>query len=146
MNFRRGFVRLWLALSALWVLGTFAFFAIANSELILPEAFVMKDATSGFFKLDNFFDQFDASFKAGHKSIEFPNNVTLFVVNDVSEAVVKAKASEFYKVYSEPRSGELWSARLDYWMKAALGAFGPPLVVLALGSLIGWIFAGFARD
>jgi hypothetical protein len=146
VNFRRGFFRVWLALSAMWVLGTLAFFAIANSTLILPEAFVMKDATSGFFKLDNFFDQFDTSFKAAHKSIEFPNNVTLFVVNDVPEAVVKAKANEFYKAYSEPRSGELWLARLDYWMKAALGAFGPPLIVLALGSLIGWIFAGFARD
>jgi hypothetical protein len=31
-------------------------------------------------------------------------------------------------------------------LKAALGTFGPPLVMLALGSLIGWIFAGFARD
>ncbi|WP_456853435.1 hypothetical protein [Bradyrhizobium sp. USDA 4501] len=146
MNFRRGFVRLWLALSVLWVLGTFAFFALANSALILPEAYVMKDATSGFFKLDNFFDQFDASFKAAHQTIEFPNNVTLFVVNGVPDAVVKAKANEFYKTYSEPRSGELWSARFDYWMKVALAAFGPPFVVLALGSLIGWILAGFARD
>ena len=133
-------------MSALWVLGTFAFFALANSTLIPAETFVMRDATSGFFKLDNFFDQFDASFKAAHRTIEFPNNVTLFVVNDVPDAVVKAKANEFYKTYAEARSGELWSARLDYWMKAALGTFGPPLVMLALGSLIGWIFAGFARD
>ncbi|WP_342733751.1 hypothetical protein [Bradyrhizobium sp. B117] len=137
---------MWLALSAPWVPGTFAFFAVANSALILPEAFVMKDATSGFFKLDNFFDQFNASFKAAHKSIEFPNSVTLFVVNGIPDAVLKAKANEFYKTYSEPRSGELWSARVDYWMKAALAALGPPLAVLALGSLIGWIFAGFARD
>jgi hypothetical protein len=147
VNFRRGFFRLWLALSALWVLGSFAFFALANNNTLIPsEAFVMRDATSGFFKLDNFFDQFDASFKAAHRTIEFPNNVTLFVVNDVPDAAVKAKANEFYKTYSEPRSGELWSARLDYWMKAALAALGPPLVVLALGSLIGWIFAGFARS
>jgi hypothetical protein len=146
VNFRLGFIRLWLALSALWVLGAFAFFGLANDTLILPEAFVMKDATSGFFKLDNFFDQFDVSFKAAHKTIQFPNSVTLFVVNDVPDAVVKAQANEFYKTYSEPRSSELWEARIDYWIKAALGALGPPLVVLALGSLVGWVFAGFVRD
>lgn len=102
MNFKRGFARLWLVLAALWVAGTFLYFALASSTLIPPKAFVMTDGTSGFFKMDNFFDQFDASFKSAHRAIEFPNSVTLFVVNSVPDTVVKAKADEFYRTYSAP--------------------------------------------
>lgn len=146
MNVKRGFVRLWLVLSALWVASTFAFFALSNGTLIPSQAFVMPNATSGFFKLENLFDQFDASFKANHRAVEFPNSVTLFVVNSVPDSVVREKAADFYKIYSEPRSVEMWSARLDYWAKVSLGAFAPPFLVLVIGALVGWIIAGFAAN
>jgi hypothetical protein len=134
-----------VAVSALWVLGVGIVAPNFNTPLIPPQAFVMKDATSGFFKLDNYFDRFDASFKAAHRDIQFPNNVSLFVVNTVPDTTVEAKASEFYKTYSETRAGELWSARLNFWGGALLVALIPPLVLLGLGVVMAWIFAGFAR-
>jgi hypothetical protein len=133
MNIRRGFFRLWVAASALWILGVGIIAPNLNTTLIPPETFVMKDATSGFFKLDNYFDRFDESFKAAHHQIEFPNNVTLFVVTTVPEATIKAKASDFYKAYSETRAGEMLSARHNFWGGALLVALIPPLVLLGLG-------------
>ncbi|OKO69373.1 hypothetical protein AC630_37060 [Bradyrhizobium sp. AS23.2] len=106
----------------------------------------MKDATSGFYKLDNYFDRFDASFKANHKQVEFPNNVTLFVVTSIPDAVVEVKAKEFYQSYSAPRDGEMRAAWLDYWSKVAMVAVAPPLALLGLGLVLGWIFAGFKRQ
>jgi hypothetical protein len=117
-----------------------------DAPLIPPEAFVMKDETSGFFQLDHYSDSFDASFKAGHYKIEFPNNVTLFVANTVPEATVKAKASEFYKTYSETRAGEMSSARFNFWGAAFLVAMIAPLVLLGLGFVVAWIVAGFVRE
>ena len=105
----------------------------------------MKDETSGFFQLDHYSDSFDASFKASHYQIEFPNNVTLFVANTVPEATVKAKASEFYKTYSETRAGEMSSVRLNFWGGALLIAMIAPLVLLGLGFVVAWIMAGFVR-
>ncbi len=144
MNIRRGFFRLWVAVSALWVLCVAIIAPTFNTPLIPSEAFVMKDATSGFFKLDNYFDRYDESFKAVHREVRFPNNVTLFVVNTVPETV-EAKAKEFYETYSETRDGEMWSARRNFWGGALLVALIPPLVLLALGVVVAWILAGFVR-
>jgi hypothetical protein len=144
MNYRRGFFRIWLALSALWVLGTAFVVADTKSKYITDQAFVMKDATSGFYKLDNYFDRYDAAFKAAHWEVEFPNNVTLFVVNGIPKSVVEAKGKEFYQNYSEPRTAEMNAARFDYWSKGALIAIVPPFVLLCFGVLTAWIFAGFS--
>jgi hypothetical protein len=131
--------------STLWVLGVGIVAPNLNTTLIPPEAFVMKDATSGFFKLDDPYGRFDPSFKAAHHEIQFPNNVTLFVVTTVPEATMKAKASEFYKTYSETRAGEMSSARFNFWGGALLVALIPPLVLLGLGVVMAWILAGFTR-
>lgn len=106
----------------------------------------MPDATSGFFKLDNVFEQFVPAFQAVHSKVEFPNNVTLFVHNSVPEAILKAQAPEFFKTYSAPRADELTKARFSSWITALSAAVLPPLGILLLGSLAGWIFKGFARD
>jgi hypothetical protein len=86
----------------------------------------MPDETSSFYKLDNYFDQFDRPFVNDHKRVEFPNNVTLFVYKTVSQRAAQAKSNEFYQTYSAPRDGEIRAARVDYWSKVALGAVAPP--------------------
>jgi hypothetical protein len=93
MNARRGFFRLWVVSSALWVIGV-GVVAFQMSPTLQPVGFVMPDATSGFFKLDNIFDQFDPGFQAVHHKVEYPNNVTLFVHTAVPEASLKAQAPE----------------------------------------------------
>ena len=145
MNARRGFLRLWAVTSAIWVIGVGAV-AFQMSPTLQPAAFVMPDATSGFFKLDNYFDQFDPAFQAVHSKVEFPNSVSLFVYKGVPEATLKAQAPEFFKAYSAPRASELTTTRLSFWTKALSTAVLLPLGILVLGSLIGWIFKGFARD
>jgi hypothetical protein len=145
MNARRGFFRLWVVGSALWAIGV-GVVAFQMSPTLQPAEFVMPDATSGFFKLDNVFDQFVPAFQAVHRKVEFPNNVTLFVHTSVPEATLKEQAPEFFKTYSAPRGDELTKARFSLWKNALLAAVLPSLGILLLGSLVGWIFKGFARD
>jgi hypothetical protein len=87
MNARRGFLRLWVVASALWVVGA-GVVAFQMPPLLQSAEFVMPDSTSGFFKLDNVFEQYAPAFQAVHSKVEFPNNVTLFVHNSVPEATV----------------------------------------------------------
>jgi hypothetical protein len=145
MNARRGFFRLWVVTSALWVIGV-GVVAFQMSPTLQPVEFVMPDATSGFFKLDNVFEQFAPAFKAVHSQVDFPNNVTLFVHSSVPEATLKTQAPEFFKTYSAPRADDLTKARFRFWTNALLAALLPALGILSLGILVGWIFKGFARD
>jgi hypothetical protein len=57
MNARRGFFRIWLVASGLWVVGV-AVVAFQMPPLLQPAEFVLSDSTSGFFKLDNVFEQY----------------------------------------------------------------------------------------
>ena len=106
----------------------------------------LPDATFGFFKLDNVFDQFVPAFQAVHRKVEFPNNVTLFVHTSVPEATLKEQAPEFFKTCSAPRGDQLTKDRYSFWANALLAAVLPSLGILLLGSLVGWIFNGFGRD
>jgi hypothetical protein len=146
VNLRRGFLRLWLVVSLLWDVGVGVVAANLNTQLIPPQYFIMKDATSGFFKLDNFFEQFSPAFQASHAQVSFPNNVTLYVTTDISKEMVEKKSPEFYASYSEPRAKELLAVRFKFWGITFLTAIFPPLIVFGLAVLIGWIAAGFSRD
>jgi hypothetical protein len=145
MNARRGFFRLWVVASTLWIIGA-GVGAFQMSPTLQTAEYVMPDATSGFFKLDNTFKQFDPAFQAVHSKVEFPNNVTLFVHNSVPEATLKERAPEFFKTYSSPRGDEWTKARFSFWTTALLVAVLPPFGILLLGGLVGWIFKGFAHD
>jgi hypothetical protein len=145
MNARRGFLRLWVVASALWFVGV-GVVAFQMPPLLQSAEFVMPDSTSGFFKLDNIFEQYTPAFQAVHSKVEFPNNVTLFVHSSVPEETLKVRAPEFFKTFSAPRADELTKARLSFWTTVLLVAVLPSLGILLLGSLVGWIFNGFARD
>ena len=144
MNARRGFFGLWVVTSALWVIGV-GVVAFQMSPTLQPAEFVMPDATSGFLKLDNVFEQFAPAFQAVHSKVEFPNKVTLFVHNSVPEATLKAQAPEFFTIYSAPRADELTKARFSFWTSALLVAAFPSLGILLLGSLVGCTRRGRLR-
>src|SRR6266404_7626533 len=105
MNARRGFFRLWVVASTLWIIGA-GVGAVQMSPTLQTAEYVMPDATSGFFKLDNTFKQFDPAFLAVHSKVQFPNNVMLFVHNSVPEATLQERSPEFFKTYSSPRGDE----------------------------------------
>jgi hypothetical protein len=144
VNLRRGFFRMWLGASALWLVGVgvVALYQF-NSSLIPPQIFIMPDATSGFFKLDNISDPINATFTNEHWCVDFPNNVQLCAVNGIAKSVVQGQAESFFQMYSEPRAAELRSARLSLAGTMLVTALAPPLALLALGALGSWIIGGF---
>jgi hypothetical protein len=114
------------------------------SSVSIPEqVYLMKDATSGFFKI-NIFEQFDRGFKDAHWAVQFPNNVTLYVVNSIPQSVVDGQpARDFATMYSTPRDAEFRGARLRFVGLMLLVALVPPIIVAACGAATGWIAAGF---
>jgi hypothetical protein len=145
VNLRRGFYRFWLAVSALWLIITAAFFyeQIA-SPYIEPRVYVLPTANSDFFKLDSVSDQYDPAFKAAHKiGIQFPNNVILFPANDIPKAVIEPRVQNFLEVYCKPREAEITAARWNSLESASAVGLLPPLALLLLGLVIGWIASGF---
>lgn len=143
MNIRQGSFRIWVILSIIWVIivGIFSYGRFMNP--ILSEAFVMKDTTSGFFKLDNYFDQFDPEFSNAHQVIEFPNQVKLFAAKDISVTELETKSKEFYEQYSKPRYKEVRVARLQISATALMWMFVPVLLILLMGIAVSWVVAGF---
>ena len=85
-------------------------------------------------------------FQEVHRKIEFPNNVTLFVHTSVSETKLEERAPEFFKTSSAARGDDFAKTRPSFWGIALLTAVITSLSILLLGSLVGWIFAGFVRD
>jgi len=63
MNWRRGLFRLWLAVSALWLIVVVVFlYPQAVSPYIEPQAYILTDDLK-FFELDNVSDSEDRNFK-----------------------------------------------------------------------------------
>jgi len=146
MNWRRGLFRLWLALSALWLsIIAVLFYAQVVSPYIEPQAYILRDdSDSGFLQLDNVSDSNDQDFKAAYQiEIEFPNKVTLFAKDDTPKPVLDTQSKSFYERYVKPRDAELTTARWQSLERASATGLLPPLALIPLGLVIGWIVSGF---
>jgi hypothetical protein len=144
-NLRRGFYRIWVALSVLWLIIVIAFsYEQIISPYIEPRVYVLPNGNSDFYKLDNPFDQFDTDFKNAHSvEVQFPNDVILFPAKEIPKAVLEAQGPSFYEHYSKPREAELNVARWKTVELSSTVAFLPPLALLLFGLVIGWIARGF---
>src|ERR1700720_398919 len=146
MNWGRGLFRLWLALSALWLsIIAVLFYPQVVSPYIEPLAYILRDdSDSGFLQLDNVSDSNDQDFKAAYQiEIEFPNKVTLFAKDDTPKPVLDTQSKSFYERYVKPRDAELTTARWQSLERASATALLPPLALILLGLVIGWIVSGF---
>src|SRR5215831_17389952 len=144
MNWRRGLFRLWLAVSALWLIIAVVFlYPQVVSPYIEPQAYILTDDLK-FFELDNVSDSKDRDFKAAYPiEIDFPNKVTLFAKDDTPKPVLDTQSKSFYEQYVKPRDAEATTARwLSLGRATALGLL-PPLALILLGLVIGWIVSGF---
>ena len=145
MKWRRGFFRLWVAGSALWLA---AWVAIQWVDYTRPlptlsdVVYVMPNATEDFYRLNNYFDQFDDHIANNHYKVDFPHKVRLLVHNAVPTAIAEARGKDFYEQYSKPRGPVDWRNQLIF-----LGLIGiiPPLLLLIVGWVLAWAFSGF-RD
>src|SRR5205809_7133465 len=144
MNWRRGLFRLWLVVSALWLIAVVVFFySQVVSPYIEPRAYILTDDLK-FFELDNVSDSEDRDFKAAYQTeIEFPNKVTLFAKDDTPKPVLDTQSKSFYEQHVKPREAELTTARRQSLERASATGVLPPLALLLLGLVIGWIVSGF---
>jgi hypothetical protein len=144
MNWRRGLFRLWLAVSALWLIIAVVFlYPQVVSPYIEPQAYILTDDLK-FFELDNVSDINERDFKAAYPiEIEFPNKVTLFAKDDTPKPVLDTQSKSFYEQHVKPREAELATARWQSLEFASAAGVVPPLALLLLGLVIGWIVSGF---
>ena len=142
VNFRRGFLRIWLAVSALWlIIVAVLSYGQVVSPSIKPLVYILPTANSDFYELENVYDP---DFKVADQTrIEFPNNVFLFASNDIPKATLDTRSKVFYEEYSKPREAELSTARWQSLERTSAIGLLPPLALLLLGLIIGWIASGF---
>jgi hypothetical protein len=138
---RCGLFRLWLVASALWLIVVVVFFyPQVVSPYIEPRAYILTDDLK-FFEFDNVSD---SEFKAAYQTeIEFPNKVTLFAKDDTPKPVLDTQSKSFYEQHVKPREVELATARWQSLERASATGLLPPLALLLLGLVIGWIVSGF---
>jgi hypothetical protein len=105
MNWRRGLFRLWLAVSALWLIVVVVlFYPQVVSPYIEPRAYILTDDLK-FFELDNVSGSEDRDFKAAYQTeVEFPNKVTLFAKDDTPKPVLDTQSKSFYEQWAAPGS------------------------------------------
>jgi hypothetical protein len=146
MNFRRGFFRLWLVFSILFVIGTAAVFyrdvrsefekaaVIANSILMVPVA--CNDARG---KAGIDYEVFDDPSKTNKCWYQVPKLRALFPeYKDLADDQLSDRLYQKAGIQTTPVSP--WSLVT----RAASIAIGVPLIVLAVGSALGWSLAGFS--
>jgi hypothetical protein len=143
MNWRRGLFRLWLAVSALWlIVVALLFYPQVVSPYIEPQAYILTN--DGFLQLDNVSDSQDHDFKTAYQiEIEFPNKVILFAKDDTPKPVLDTQSKSFYERYVKPRDAEVTTARWQSLERASATGLLPPLALILLGLVIGWIVSGF---
>ena len=144
MNWKRGLFRLWLAISGLWLIIVAVFFyPQVVSPYIEPRVYILTEDLK-FFELDKVSDSEDLDFKAAYQTeIEFPNKVTLFAKHDTPKPVLDTQSKNFYEQHVKPRETELATARRQSLELASAAGVLPPLALLLLGLVIGWIMRGF---
>ena len=148
MNWRRGFFRLWIATSAVWVLimlwsidmpsCLLGFDLTATGERFwcpeLPDAPMSSDAFD-WEKAQAIAIEMLAERQAGQQQIEGFD--------------VEAALAEAARLYESRQGQREQGDRLEYpWSRLGLYAasvLGPPIGLLLIGGAVGWVFGGFRR-
>lgn len=156
LSWRRGFVRLWFALSILWILLTGA---IAVAVLIHPGDYLPNSSyyfwsnkiADGPEAVDIYSDQgraLEELAKRGtyfHFTYTLSNATTLdlFFPASTSKALMKPAGDDVIRGKETAIEALRWSNRwTTFWWSLGY-MFGPPIVVFILGATVAWILAGF---
>jgi hypothetical protein len=140
LNPRRRFFRIWLAVSALWLLIVGALFSGQIASPYIGSQFYILNDDLNFSKLDEL-DTLDRDFQAQHTAMRFPYNVIVYAPNNTPLAVLDVSAKVFVEKYMKPRQTELTIARWHSLEQASAIGLLPPLALLLLGLVIGWIIS-----
>jgi len=131
---------LWLIIVAVYSYGGII------TPFIGLKTYLLRDTTATFYELDQPWLIFDPGFLSAHWQVNFPNNVTLFVTNDISKDFVGSVTNGFMDNYVKPRQTEITWARWKALGLASMIGVVPPLVLLVFGLLTGWIATGFKSN
>lgn len=131
-----GWWRLWIALSAVWValaitVGTIAAFEARSAESQKESAIEWScEGYAGQFKID--LRNRSVAELIASKHADGPMRLSAV---DILDRCIKAKSRDYEK--------EVSGRRLATAAWTAAGAVAPPIILLILGALIGWIIRGF---
>lgn len=152
VNYRRGLFRLWVILAALWIGGV----ALVSGPGVYREfqkaaaikaakAATVTDATKGatvsrFAKYGAAIDDKDVlTFNIEGSRVRVGNSFFQLSLEE-QQATIDEIASQLKgEVYDKPPPPAPWSSLVSGLWIAIL----PPLVLLALGAALGWVFSGF---
>jgi hypothetical protein len=163
LNVRRGMIRLWVATSLLWiaVAGAFAYMQVSGDlkksyfqyeqqsknhekpwDTDWSKPFYERNFAPGKGDVPDRFPTLDASHvdewkKSPHLTeISFPDGSILFVPLELTRDDMKLLAKEF------------WDGRIERWIELAKPwatfVLVPPVALLIIGWIIGWVVRGFA--
>lgn len=167
MNYKRGLFRIWILVSVLWIVGCAGFayihystaypagrnyqyviqtkkmpwetdwtkpiyeIAFAPGKGKFPEAFQLID--------DKYLDGFNKAVNAGtKKTVDMTNMDTLYISAEYNQNDVAILSDEF--------EAQWWGRFFSDYKPYAIGAIVPPVCLLILGFLIGWVIAGFRKS
>jgi hypothetical protein len=142
MKIARGMFRLWILLSAVWLIlvAAVSFESITNPYLS-TRSYILPDQTLKPYLSDSPYVAFDI--QKSHTEMEFPNEVKVYAHPSISVDSLSAWAREFAREYVQPREKERAQKRWEIFFTAVGWAAGVPVMLLIFGLALRWVFAGF---
>lgn len=152
MQWRAGFFRLWLLVSALWVLIIAALFyqQITDPWIGRDQGFVFRSGEERPSVIEQYTEVYRALEELVEREefqkVEFQDvpNIFMFVRADLPKSTKDSRAQMVYPLAVELRHKLVRERRLDGLTTATGTAFAPPLVLLLIGAAISWVIRGFA--
>jgi len=165
MNFRRGLFRLWLLLSIFWIVGASALAIQSVTKEIHQQKFqydaILRDGRG--WKEDwnrPFYELYKSPREAGIPKFREISSEKLseFEERAKKETVLIVEMPDSSRLYLDSALGkddlsflakEFWDQRWSRWWHGSwhwiLWAFVPPVLTLAIGFALFWVFRGFRQ-
>ncbi len=152
MNWSKGFFRVWVLLSVLWVVGVLA---ISAKEISNPRTFkigFLMDGNGVPSHFGEWSDEYDAALKrksAGElQEIEIEKkdvlkNITLFMPKGLSDEEISKRIDADFNLFAQVAQDEKDEARRGVILKTASQSLILPVIFLVFGMAIRWVIIGF---
>lgn len=148
INWKRGFLRLWVAVALIWAAGTVAVcWNSVATPYVAPHAFIdgKGDVAWSYASSNALQAREDKnSGRLREVAVDGAPGITFFTDKDTDQLniAMERMAPIILGFYGAQQS----QARTEAMSSALLGAIAPPLALLFVGIATGWIISGFARE
>ena len=139
-------LRLWIALSFLYVAALSVVAYYDWGEIERPVLlYVLPNAEADISRVENIFTEFDPDI-AKAVTVHEVGTIHLMIKKFVPDNVASEKAAKFKQDVADPIYERYWRRRSNFIQTYAMSALLPPLALLALGVIVGWVVRGFRGD